>query len=186
MRKLMLEVEGQAVEPVSEAVFERQITASGLARLRISVPDSLPDLLQRMAGQLPSPYFLLYVLHTPRGEGEPGRYQSGEVTQARLRDFLTRYQSYLASDARHDLWVYSPQSRQTLVWDRHNQMFAEGEPLEGFVDALLSLGFTEAVLDPIGDHFHYYRAEFDEDAAEVLGAFNWHRTPLQADDEQAL
>jgi len=184
VHKLTLEVDGREVKQASPAMFHRQITASGAERLVISVPPDQPDLFLHLASVLSPPYFALYVLHTPRGEGEPGRYQSTELSLEELQGFLNRYQSYFASDARHDLWVYAPESRRTIIWDRHNQIFAEGQPLDDIVATLFGRGFKEGVIDPIPAHFHHYRPEFDGDAKSLLHAFDWYRTALRPEDEQ--
>lgn len=89
-----------------------------------------------------------------------------------------------SGDGRHDLWVHSPRSGHTLVWDRHNQLFAEGQPLDDVREALVALGFREGSVEPLGAHVHHYRAEFDNDAASLLNEIDWHRTPLRPEDEQ--
>jgi hypothetical protein len=186
LQKLTLEIDGVEVEQDSPAIFEWQDRSNGFRRLLVSVPVDKPDLLQRLSEALPPPYYVLYILHTPRGEGEPGRYQSTELTRPELDAFLARLQTYFAGDARHDLWVYSPESRRTLIWDRHNLMFVEGEPFEDIINILLSLGFSEHLLTPIETHCHHYRAAFDKDAVAVLEAFDWLQTPLRPEDEQIL
>jgi len=182
--KLTLEIGGVETEQSSPATFKREIMTSGMERLRISVPPECSDLFRQLAEILPPPYYVLYVLHTPRGEGDPGRYQSTELSWADLSDFLVRYSGYLAGDARHDVWVYSPEVKRTLVWTRHNQIFAEGLPLDDIASRLVNLGFQDGVVDPIPNHFHNYRPQFDEDAAGVLEYFDWYRTPLRPEDEQ--
>jgi hypothetical protein len=183
-RKVTLDIDGAEVDQQPSAVFETGTTSSGQERLVLDVPDRFPDLFSRLCELLPPPFFVLYVLHTPRGEGEAGRYQSTELSLDQLAAFLRRYGSYLSGDARHDLWVYSTTSRQTLVWDRHNRLFAEGGPLDAVADTLIRLGFIEGKVEPIGDHRHHYRSEFDEDAAAILSEFDWHQTPLRPEDEQ--
>jgi hypothetical protein len=183
-RKMTLSVGGVEQNHSPHAVFERDKTPSGGERLVLDVPDQLPDLFSRLCGLISPPFFVLYILHTPRGEGEPGRYQSPELSQDQLMGFLFTYGSYLSGDTRHDLWVYSIETRQTLVWDRHNRVFAEGEPLKGIADALTGLGFAEGKVEPIGDHYHHYRSDFDGDAAAILAEFDWRRTSLQPEDEQ--
>jgi hypothetical protein len=177
-------VDGVEVEQSSAATFERQTTNSGQQRLLISVPPEQSNLFWKLARILPPPYFALYILHTPRGEGEPGRYQSTELSWSDLDNFLLRYADYFAGDARHDIWVYSPETKRTLIWTRHNQIFAEGQPLADIAAELVGLGFHEDKIDPIRDHIHHYRPEFDEDAAGVLDFFDWYRTPLRPEDEQ--
>src|SRR5690606_10214436 len=120
---------------------------------------------------------------TPRGEGEPGRYQSPEISFRTLRAFLRDYAPFLAADARHDLWVHSPSSAATVVWDRHNFLFAYGM-LDRFQSELRGLGFARGALAHLGAHQHHYRAEFDEAAANILTAFDWRRSPLLPEDEQ--
>jgi hypothetical protein len=63
-------------------------------------------------------------------------------------------------------------------------LFAEGEPLDDVRETLAGLGFKEGWVEPLGAHFHHYRAEFDSDAANLLNEIDWHRTPLRPEDEQ--
>jgi hypothetical protein len=184
MHKLALNVDGLELSQSSPAVFETRIMSTGAPRIVLSVPDAYPDLLGRLAALLTPPFFVLYILHTPRGEGEPGRYQSSELSRHELDDLLSRYTSFFASDGRHDLWVHSPASGHTLIWDRHNLLFVEGQPLDGVKEALFKSGFSEGLLEPLGAHVHYFRAEFDADAASLLNELDWYRTPLRPEDEQ--
>jgi hypothetical protein len=57
-----------------------------------------------LAELLPPPFYVLYILHTPRGEGEAGRYQSNERSLDELSGLLSKYSSFFSSDGRHDLW----------------------------------------------------------------------------------
>ena len=184
MRKLTLDLNGDEVEQSPPAVFELRTMSTGAPRIVLSVPDRQEDLLRRLAELLPPPFYVLYILHTPRGEGEAGRYQSNERSLDELSGLLSKYSSFFSSDGRHDLWVHSPSSRRTLVWDRHNLLFAEGQPLDDVKEMLVGLGFREGRIEPLGAHFHHYRAEFDGDAASLLNEIDWHRTPLRLEDEQ--
>jgi hypothetical protein len=123
------------------------------------------------------------VLHTSRGEGLEGRYQSPRLTQPDVDAFLTRYAGFLTGDARHDLWIRSTRSNSVIVWDRHNDVNVYDAP-PSVVERLTALGFKEGDTDPLGIHTHHYRAEFDADAREILTAFAWTRTPLRPEDEQ--
>jgi hypothetical protein len=184
MRKLTLFPNGDDVEQSPPAVFEVRATSTGAPRIVLSVPDGQDDLLRRLAELLPPPFYVLYILHTPRGEGEAGRYQSTKLSLAELGHLLRRYSSFFSSDGRHDLWIHSPSSGRTLVWDRHNLLFAEGQPIGDIKKVLVGLGFNEGSVEPLGAHSHHYRAEFDGDAASLLKEFDWHRTPLRPEDEQ--
>ncbi len=132
---------------------------------------------------LEPPYLLLYVLHTPRGEGAPGRYQSPPLSFGQVRGFVSQYGAFFSVDSRFDLWAHSPSSRATVVWDRHNQLFGYG-PVDSFLRALRSIGFTPGEVSLQFPHVHHYRQEFDDDAAKVMDAFQWSYSPLRPEDEQ--
>jgi len=165
------------------ARYEFQPTSSGGQRLVAGVPDGNASTLFTLLKEMEAPFFILYVLHTPRGEAEPGRYQSPEVSAEEAQNFILRFQEYLAADARFDLWIHSPSSQATLVWDRHNQMYCYG-PLERFSAALRAMSFVEQRLPSIGAHIHHYRMEYDSQARELLQAFHWSKSPLRPGDEQ--
>jgi hypothetical protein len=163
--------------------FAKQTLNSGTERLAIGLPRSVINTFRLLAGAMSEPFFVLYVLHTPRGEGEPGRYQSEEISHAQLDKFLERFEGFLSGDARHDVWVRSLADGDQIVWTRHNDIFAYGN-LAKFIRRLGELGFTNQEPPVLGDHLHHYRPEFDAEAAGVLSAFDWYRTPLRPEDEQ--
>jgi hypothetical protein len=136
-----------------------------------------------LAEVMTEPFSVLYVLHTPRGEGEPGRYQSEEISRTQLGRFLVRFERFLAGDARHDIWVRSVSSGDLVVWTRHNDIYAYGD-LRQFMQRLQELGFNDQRPPKLGVHMHHYRQELDSEAAELLSVFDWYRTPLRAEDEQ--
>jgi len=142
-----------------------------------------PLIFCRLVACIRAPYFLLYVLHTPRGEGEPGRYQSTELNDDEFNSFMLRYSKFLSGDARHDFWVHSPDMDATVVWDRHNLIHAYG-PIDCYVSTLRGLGFSPGDLAVPIPHNHYYRSEFDADAKSILSEFAWERTSLRPEDEQ--
>lgn len=152
-------------------------------RLTAGVPAGDPLVFQALVAELEPPYFVLYVLHTPRGEGEPGRYQSPALTRDKFLAFMSRYAVFLSGDGRHDIWAHSPSEKATIVWDRHNLVYAYG-PLARFDAALRGMSFEQGEPNAAFVHQHHYRREFDSDAAAILGEFNWSRTPLQPSDEQ--
>lgn len=154
-----------------------------IERLVAGAPGGQAETFERLALCLTPPYFLLYVLHTPRGEAEAGRYQSPELSADQLRDFTARFAPYLAADARFDIWLHSPAEQATIVWDRHNQIFAYG-PLDRFAKALSALGFSEGSCQVPVPHQHHYRPEQDENAAALLSWCAWRHSPLRPEDEQ--
>ena len=184
--KLTLDVDGVETALPCSAEFERQRMANGEPRLLIAAPPDKPDLFRTLAGRLAAPLHILYVLHTPRGEVVAGRYQSPPLDSQQLDDFLATFAAYLAGDARHDVWVHSASDGRTLIWDRHDLIYAEGEPLEDIAAALEAMEFKSGVVPRAGagPHVHYYRPEFDADAVSVLARFDWTRSELRPEDEQ--
>ena len=158
-------------------------TSSLVSRLIVGVPESDPELLRALVEPLPGPFLILYLLHTPRGEGLPGRYQSEEMQRSEVVAFLARYRELLMSDGRYDLWVRCIGSSSTLVWDRHDLIYGYGE-INAYVEALNSLGFSPGEVKSIGAHVHHYRAENDIAATELLKSQNWARTELHPEDIQ--
>jgi hypothetical protein len=157
--------------------------AVGNRRIVATAPGSDVTVFRRLAQYLEPPLFLLYVLHTPRGEGEPGRYQSTPVSNTELNSFLDHFSQFLSGDGRFDLWVYSSAQQATVVWDRHNLIFAYG-PLNNFESCLLALGFSHGTPSADFGHMHHYRPELDSAAREMLEYFRWSHTPLKPGDEQ--
>jgi hypothetical protein len=183
MYKLGHQVEGIWIEHNYPAVFMLPENSEVSQRIVAGVPRGDPDVFLRLAETLEPPYFLLYVLHTPRGEGEPGRYQSPELSIQNLQAFFLEFGKFLSQDARFDIWAYSPAEQASVIWDRHNQIFAYG-PLARFEAALRDLGFSKGVVTVPAPHEHCYRSEFDEMAERVLRAFDWSYSPLRREDEQ--
>ena len=183
MNKLSHQIAEEWVPHSYEPVFSIVVEGNAAPKIVGSIPSGDVLTFERLATCMQPPYFLLYVLHTPRGEATPGRYQSPPVSIEQLRGFLKDFGSFLASDARFDIWAHSAVDRATVVWDRHNQLFAYGL-IEKFSSELRSIGFLNGVVDISFPHQHHYRQEFDEQATAVLNAFDWSYSPLRAEDEQ--
>lgn len=152
-------------------------------RIVASVPNGDADVFATPLATLDGPLYLLYVLHTPRGEARPGRYQSPPLPKTEVLDWLREFSSFLRADGRFDLWAHDPQADATLVWDRHNLLFAYG-PLERFEAALRERGFDEGDARAPSPHEHRYRSEFDDDARRLMASQTWSYSPLRPDDEQ--
>lgn len=136
----------------------------------------------RLVDSLEPPYFVLYVLHTPRGEGEAGRYQSPPLSQIQFQEFMLRFGDYLSSDGRFNIWAHSPAEQATVVWDQHNLMFAYG-PIDRYCAQLNALGFTRGDARIPSPHQHHYQQGLDADAKEILNHFPWSYSPLQPGDD---
>jgi hypothetical protein len=171
---------------------ERYEYANHWAKEKTSGPDRLViaphahyiDLLLKLSACMDEPFLLLYVLVVPRGEGEPGRYQSEFSYNAiQLREFLTSYGKFLEQDARQNLWIRPTSGNGLLIYDRHNVIYAYG-PLEHFIAVLTSVGLGESDTVPMSfPHVHYYHKEFDSQATRLLTEEAWIMSPLQAGDE---
>ena len=183
MHKLSVREGSDWVEHSHPAVFCRQSIEGNVVRLAAGVPSGDSDVFRRLLACMREPLYLLYVLHTPRGEGAPGRYQSPALGEHEVLSFLAEFAGLLGSDARHDVWAHSPEGNATLVWERHNVIYAYG-PVERFESALIQLGFGAGNIDIDFPHQHHYRAEYDELARAVLAHFNWSYSALRPEDVQ--
>jgi hypothetical protein len=152
-------------------------------RIVAGVPNGDPAVIEALVECLAPPFYLLYILHTSREEGQEGRYQSPALARSEVKQFLARFGPFFSADSRFDLWVHSPSDKATVVWDRHNQLFAYG-PIEQFASALYSLGFSSGSPQVPVPHEHHYRQEFDHLAKDLLVAIEWTFSPLRPEDEQ--
>jgi hypothetical protein len=94
MFKVLEQIGGNWIERDGPAVFHREATSDGGERLKVSVPRDEAFLLFKLVERLRPPFQLLYVLHTPRGEDEAGRYQSPALSRMQVQDFLRRFEAY--------------------------------------------------------------------------------------------
>jgi hypothetical protein len=173
--------DGEDVEHQYADVYDWERT-TGPSRLIIAPRTGHVDLLGALAECWGGPYWLLYVLTVPR-TGTSGRYQITEpVERPELTAFLARHRAFLEGDARHALWVAPATGQGTLVYDRHNVIYAYG-PLEHFEDMLARRGVTRGATAYPVPHSHHYHAEFDDDEAELLTDYAWIHSPLRPGDE---
>lgn len=181
-------VEGDVEVPHSYPhVWARDDLSNGSSRLNVAPSGGHVDLLLKLSDCLPEPFRILYVLVVPRGEAEPGRYQSEELTREEVHDFLKSFEGFLESDGRAHLWVASvdPPSPPvgTLVYNRHNLIYAYGPLLQyELVLAELGLNLRESVDIP-NPHSHHYNIEMDPEATRILDHWEWMWSPLQFGDE---
>jgi hypothetical protein len=176
-------VEEQWVEHSHPTVFRLPAPGAKSQRIVAGVPGSDPDVFLSLTRCLEEPLFLLYVLHTCRGEAELGRYQSPELSFQEVESFVEEFKPFLSGDGRFDLWAYSPEQGATVVWDRHNLLYAYG-PLECFAAELVQLGFVAGEPEVPALHTHHYRPELDAFAKQLIERFTWLQSPLRPEDEQ--
>jgi hypothetical protein len=164
-------------------VFVREAT-TGPDRLCVAPRPRHTHLMLALAAVLTPPFGLLYVLHTPRARARHGRYQSPWLERERLEELFERFGDFWAGDSRHDVWLYSQSDEATLVWDRHDLIYAYG-PLDRFVTVLERDGLRRAVDVSIpSPHVHFYNAEWDHAQDALLRAVDWDISPLLPADEQ--
>lgn len=183
MHKIEWQSEGEWVPHSFAPVCEIESTSLQTERLVAGVPGGDATVVLKLVECLTPPLFVLYVLHTPRGEGNPGRYQSPSLEADTFQSFISRFSNFFAADSRFDLWVHSPSTNGTIVWDRHNLLYGYG-PVECFRRTLGSLGFSDGRPNLPSPHSHHYRESFDPDGKAVLAAFPWQYSPLHPEDEQ--
>ena len=166
-----------------DGTFRREHPA-GLDRLRICPQRDHLSLMWKLARALPGPLTILYVLHTSRCDNALGRYQSPPLRFDDVNGFLAEFCEFLSNDGRHDLWVHSDAGDATLVWDRHNIIWAYG-PLDLISEILRDQGLEsgDGVELPC-PHVHLYHHEYDDAEVKVLGNFRWTSSPLAPSDVQ--
>jgi hypothetical protein len=125
----------------------------------------------------------LYVLVVYRGGGKKGRYQSDQLSREELDALFVRYGEFWDSDGRHSIWLRSEQDNATLVYDRHNLVYAYG-PLERFELILESVGYAKTPEVSLAfEHEHCYYPEFDVLERELTTKYADQRTELRQGDE---
>jgi hypothetical protein len=153
-------------------------------RLKIGASTHGIDLLLHLSDVLDAPFFCLYVLVLNRSKTAGGRYQSPWIeSKAELADFLLDYKEVFETDGRHHLWVSSPDMGATLVYDRHNVLYAYG-PIEEIAANLHEMGYHAENFELPFPHAHYFHAENDSKVEELLQYWNWQHFPLQEADQE--
>jgi len=151
--------------------------AGHVQRLVVAPARDFLDLFLDLADCINPPYSLLYVLSVPRAS-DPGRYRlDGSLDSQALREFVEPYRDFFQGDARHHLWICSQDSSATLVYDKHDLIYAYG-PLVKFVEVLGRHGLEEGEFELPFPHYHNYFAEFDAKEREIIASHSWKRTGI--------
>jgi len=163
--------------------YAREQTA-GPERLRITCSGGHAAVVHTLAAELRPPYKLLYILHTPRGGSTPGRYESPALDGPEVSSLFRDFGAFWREDARHDVWLHSREDSATIVWDRHDVIYAYGplQRLEAVLEAQ-SIPRAEPVDTP-SPHAHHYHEEWDGAERALVARFQWRLTPLRPGDEQ--
>jgi hypothetical protein len=183
MAKLEQHLNDRWVPYSYQKTYSRETLHDGSTRLAIGLPAEEDGLFARLLEELDAPFVLLYILPIPRKAAAIGRYQSPDLSAASAQLILTEFGSYFSGDAWHDLWAYSPSRRATLVWDRHDIIYAYG-PLERYETVLDFHGFASGKPSIPSPHAHQRRRQFDAIPELLLQRFEWTRSDLRPEDEQ--
>lgn len=116
-------------------------------------------------------------------EAKQDAQSANPVSKQEAVELLKRFTNYFENDGRHHIWVASVSSGDLLVYDRHNVIYAYG-PLPEYENVLAGCGLrkVESVRLP-SPHAHHYHAVFDQDERNLLGCWDWKRSPLRDSDE---
>lgn len=182
LHKIEAIIDGKPTFFDHDAIFDSQVLGNNQTRLLIGLAESNWPFILNLIQCLEPPYRLLYVLHIRRNLPQ-ARYESPSLSFGQLNAFLDKFGNFLSRDARHDFWIHSPSSQGTLVWDRHNLIFAYG-PLEKFSDELQKGRFQRKLPEIDFHHAHHYHSEFDETVADLLSNLPWEPKPIQDSDLQ--
>jgi len=158
---------------------------SGPVRLVIGPTRGHIGLMRELATCWSPGYSLLYVLLVSRLGNEPGRYQCPDpLFLVELDGFLETYGTFLESDGRHHLWIGSLTNEGTLVYDRHNVIYAYG-PLDSYRRILdrRGLGEVPEVRFP-APHTHEYNEQNDAWEDRLMNHWVWRKFPLQDNDDE--
>jgi hypothetical protein len=75
------------------------------------------------------------------------------------------------------VWIHSPDSSATIVYEEHNLIYAYG-PLDCYTQILSERGFQQGNIELPFPHTHRYHDEFDETERQIIQNHAWRRTPL--------
>ncbi len=149
----------------------------------VGLSQSHIDAVLKLISMLKGSFYVLYVLHTPRTDAEPGRYQSQELTYDAVSSLLTRFKEFFENDARHDIWIHSPITNTTIVYDRHNLIY-----IYGFTDEQINFidrkGLKREHVSIPYPHVHSYTSAHDNFESKIVNEYQWTRMPLQNEDSQ--
>jgi hypothetical protein len=153
-------------------------------RLCIAVATEGSKVFRKLSDALESPFFLLYVLVVPRGGSASGRYQSPELQRDDMEKLINHFGDFWDLDGRHSVWLRSIPESATLVYDRHNVLYAYG-PIDKYRAVLERLSFCESRTVEIPmPHQHSYSPEMDVLERELVSLPDWYRTDLHHEDNQ--
>lgn len=150
-------------------------------RIVIGCSENHVSTILELIALLNGSFYILYVLHTPRARTESGRYQSEKLSYNEASTILNQFHKYFENDARHDIWIYSPETSTTIVYDRHNLIYIYGYTTEQ-VQLIEKKGLKREPVEIPVPHVHSYNKECDTFESKLINQYKWSRTPLLDED----
>ena len=156
---------------------------TGPDRITVGPSTDHVDLLLELANCWPGPYYLLYVLLTPRdGLNRSGRYQSEQLlSMDQIRDVCETYRDYLQGDGRHNVWIGSPRGKGLVIYDHHELIYGYG-PIQEYINVVTSRGLVKGTPVIPSPHTHNYHPAFDNEERKIM-QLGWIYSPLQNGDD---
>lgn len=153
-------------------------------RLVIGPTNSQVALLDRLAATFPTQqYYILYVLLGSHAGRRRGRYHSPLIeSHEDLQLFIWTFQNFFEGDGRHNVWIATPNSRNLLIYDQHNVIFAYGD-LDAFQRVLDDGGYQNKEFWFPHPHAHHYHPANVNAEDELMAYFDWQYFDLQPVDE---
>lgn len=156
---------------------------TGPMRLKLGPSSGHVSLMKALLAELDEPFTILYILDPSRTEAQVGRYQSPmDLDRFAVYSFLDEYSEYFEQDGRHEIWVYSETQQATLVYDRHEIIYAYG-PLDRFERVAKARGLLPGPVQVTAPHCHHYHNQFDDHQDRVMAHFEWIHSELREEDE---
>ncbi|MCA8832643.1 hypothetical protein [Hymenobacter pini] len=154
-------------------------------RLEIGASTDQVQMMLELSACLDAPYFVLYVLVTPRdGMSVSGRYQSPPIeSRTALVDFFLDFKEPIETDGRHHVWIGNANNDGLIIYDKHNVIYAYG-PIDKYLTVLLNQGYKQEEFDFPYPHGHHFHNENDVAIRELLAYWDWQQFPLVAGEDE--
>lgn len=156
---------------------------SSYERITIGLAQGHIDAVLDLIAVLNEPFYMLYILHTSRTDNESGRYQSEKLSYDEISALFNNFREFFKNDSRHDIWIHSPETDITIVYDRHNLIYLYGLTDE-HIQILKEKGLKKGAVNIPAPHIHCYNEEYDIFESKIINNYQWRRTPLEDEDRQ--
>ncbi|MCI2394451.1 hypothetical protein [Aliiroseovarius sediminis] len=153
------------------------------SRLRIGPSGRQIGLMLDICKRWETPLWMLVVVVVSRDEWAEGRYQSPHpVSFSELELLLWEYQELFEQDGRAHMWIGSSETKNLLVMDRHNLIYAYGD-LASIENTVVANALSEGDVSIPYPHSHHYHVEFDSTFRALMEHWDWRYSELQPGDD---